>query len=384
MAEPGSKRKEVGMNKLAVFALPVLALAAACAPSHSVDDEETTESSVTVTPGEGTATVTLHMPAGYDANVPSMGAHFELSVNGTVVIPEKPTKVSWNTGGTTPSTCITGALKNAQGTIASMRDCSTTPLQKNETRTIAMSVLKLWWSNYPQVWADYVSHYATEKVTLTNELGGEGWYSGSNDAYAFLGTNGIAMPVAAGTYRYQIGEGAFKPLRFAVAAGTVADVNVGYDAYNSMIDFAFEDREGFPTAPKPMLWLGCLYDDTRAFARPDGATTQTTTILDWSAGSCELTAGGFKQDVAHAPGTRTSVKLHRLNVDHVTLADGSKSHGFYQVARKRDPSAPLGATPPALPWNPTGTGLDLPSGEYVLDIRYADWSRQQLQDVDFR
>jgi hypothetical protein len=82
-------------------------------------------------------------------------------------------------------------------------------------------------------------------------------------------------------------------------------------------------------------------------------------------------------------GATVSVELRRLNVDDVALFDGTKSHGRYQVIPK-DLCALSAGSPTLSPWNPTGTGLDLLPGEYRVDIRYANETRQQILDVDLR
>jgi hypothetical protein len=311
--------------------------------------------------------------------VASPAGHLELAVNGVVVEPGVATKVPFEDsrhGGT----CLTGRLLlDAGGVQATMEDCAVPRLKVDETRELNLSLIKLWWSNSPQGWATIVTPQAAGDAVLTRDDSGAAIWNRAG-SYGLLGLNDVALPVRAGSFRYQIDIGNLKPFRFEVAEGQQLDANVGYDSYLSTTQIAFEDREGYPDATNQNGAAKVVVECSsiaRQLTRPEGSGDVPLTVLDTvPVRGCSIWAGGFKQPLTVTTEAGGRYALRRLNVEDVTLDDETKIAGIYSVSRQENGTDVAGAY-----GNPTGTGIDVPPGLYKVTLRYEAMGKEQSQDI---
>lgn len=362
----------------------LLATAFGCSSEVPSSDAESLDENITVRP-QGTgdlATVTIHLPDGYRPTVPALDAHFEFVFNNTSVTPETatkvlPTKAEGHLG------CLEITLVKGKNTrIARSIEC-TYPLAAGETKTFDLSLLRLWWTNYPNAWASMMVSEARGTPMLAR-MDGQNAYSqwvssGEIFRYAINGYNDIALPVAPGAYRYSIEGSTLPPFTFDVPEGVQVDRNAAYDDFLSFVDIGYPDHEGFDNANANASRVTLTCPGARREFVPNGAPGPlSVSILGGGSGitSCTYEVNGFKGALSLQAKSHTAFELARLNVDDVELTDegGAKVPGVYWVRRYDPPTDTWGA------WSAsakTKTGLDLPHGQYQILVRYEPHGRAQ-------
>ena len=363
----------------------VLAFLAVGCSSPPADDAESSNDAITVKPsGTGDlGTVTVHLPPGYVATVPSLSARFVFKFNGTEITPEAPTRVlpaqnsgSWG--------CLEVLLVKGSGVLARSNEC-TYQLRAGETKTINLSLLKAWWSAYPNVWASMVTSDAQGTAHVARLYGSNVYRQWEAAGYALYGRNDIALPVVPGTYQYAIEGSPLPPFVIDVPEGQQVDANVGYDAFLATLDVAFPDPEGMPdSSPSASTIAVSCPGAKRTFTSPAKALPVTILLgRNDLATACSYTANGFTTAFSLKPQAHVSAPLKRLNIDDVTLTDeaGAKVPGSFQVRRWDDVANDWGQ------WAVDGrthTGIDVPSGKYQILVTYSPHgqSRQQWLEVN--
>lgn len=364
-----------------------LLLFSGCAQPARDEGVDAQESDVTVRPTDtgDLATVTFTLPASYRADVPELGARFEFKFNGTDIQPNVPAKVvaakndgNWG--------CLYIGLRSGSRTIGASHECIY-QVAPRATRSFALSLVKLWWTNYPNAWATMVTSDASGQASFARLDGSNAWSQwDTSGAYALFGRNDIALPIAPGRYRYRIAGSPLPAFTFDVAPGVQVDQNAAYDDHLAYVDIGFPDREGYADrdAQSSTISLSCP-GVTKRFAGGAGATEIPVSILVGRKDAdtaCTYTVNGFSGGLALRPtSTHAKLPLHRLNVDDVTLTDenGATIAGTYTVRRFDEASATWGA------WSSSGTtrtGLDVPSGKYQVRVTYSPHGEQRQQSFD--